>query len=221
MQAFDLEIGQQFCRVDAASQSIENSLPIAGTSAAAKWAPLGRSCHGGGPPHPAVPLPAAWQPSWRFAPGGLVCLWGITQGSKPSERFGMAEGLCWAWGGRKGQPSRGVSHHQESWYLWEQTGRVRSAMDVFRNESDKTQCNAEGLNCSEVQKKAQGCLSCEELFLAMQFFAEELKRKTHVLWKRFTYVSCKMVTVIPNYLWGHLTFLSRVFKMPKLRYCCY
>lgn len=43
MQAFDLEIGQQFCCVDAASQSIENSLPIAGTSAAKKWAPLGRS----------------------------------------------------------------------------------------------------------------------------------------------------------------------------------
>lgn len=106
MQAFDLEIGWQFCGVDAASQSIENSSPVAATSAAAKWAPLGRSCHAGGA-RPALVLPAAQQPScWSLH---WVCLWGVMQGSKPDERFGRAEGLCWVWGGRMGQPNRGIS----------------------------------------------------------------------------------------------------------------
>lgn len=107
MQAFDLEIGQQFCRVDAASQSVENSSPVGGTSAAAKWAPLTRSCHCGSPPRPALVLPAAWQPSRQVLQG--VCPWGVTQGSKPDQQFGRTEGLRWAWGGREGQPSRGIS----------------------------------------------------------------------------------------------------------------
>lgn len=150
MQAFDLEIGQQFCCVDAASQSIENSLPIAGTSSAKKWAPLGRS-------FPAVVILLAQH-------GGLSVK--LRAGQQTQWALWRAEGLCWAWGGRKGQHCPEISA-TDSGCGSKQGVCVLSARDVFRG--DETGCYAEGWNCLG-EKKTQGCLSCKELFLAVSCF---------------------------------------------------
>lgn len=160
MQAFDLEIGQQFCCVDAASQSTENSSPI---SAAEKWAPLGRRF-----PAVVILLTQLWCSLWlhvlcpRLLPGSQ---WGIMQSSKPSEHFGGPRG--WTGRGESGRAAlSGDSCHRERRWLWKQTGCVRNAGDVF--QGDKTLCYAEGWNCLE--KETQGCLSCIELFLAISCF---------------------------------------------------
>lgn len=103
MQAFDLEIRQQFCCVVAASQSTENSLPIAGTSTCREVGTSGKElpcC--GNPPHPALVLPVPLHsPHWLLQG---VSLWGLMQSSKPSEHFGGLRGCA-----GHGESGRGCS----------------------------------------------------------------------------------------------------------------
>lgn len=54
--------------------------------------------------------------------------------------------------------------------------------------------------CQKYKRKHGDALSCQEPFLAMQFYTKLLKMKKGIFQKRFTCVACKMVSVILNSL---------------------
>lgn len=210
MQAFDLEIGQQFCCVDTASQSTENSLPLAGTSAAEKWAPLGRSF-----PAMVVLFTQHWC-SPGSTPTGCSqgSLWGIMHSSKPSEHFGGLRGCAGHGELGRGSPVRRSLPQRET-VVVEANKVCSECYGCIPRWQNLVLCW--GMKLFRM-KGNTGMPILHRALLGSIMFSKWLKRKRHNLLKRFTCASWKMATIILNYVWAHLAFPSKVFKMPKLKY---
>lgn len=128
---------------------------------------------------------------------GGVSLWGIRQSSKLREHFGGVEELCCLWEGRKGQPGRGISATNGGGVCGSKQGMFRVLRMFSKAKVTKPDVMLRGEIVQKYRRK-WGCLCSKELSLAMRLFTKQLKRKKHILQKRFAYMSYRMVSVILN-----------------------